>query len=218
MALRKRICESRDPGPHQDREGLRADFEVEAAAIAGDGLVEAGAVIGDDARENVEPAGRAFRVRDAGHVRGQRQRLLDLGDINAADFQNRAGAEIHGVKHEPLDLLSRRGGRPRHEARTHPERARPEPKIEARGLDLPGPDRSGGRDRASLDQRRDRLRWKNAKSRHGSGIGDVGAAEQLIFLEPCGKRRKSRSTIGTSTDRVVVIPEGRSPDPGIVTH
>ena len=148
--------------PHQNRKGLRADFEVEAAAIAGAGLVEAGGVIGDDAREDIEPAGRAFGIGHARHAGRERQRLLDFRDINAADFQNRAGAEIHGVEHEALDLGLRFGCGAGHEAGADAESARSEPQVEARRLDLPGADGSRGGNGALLDKRRDGLRRKNA--------------------------------------------------------
>ena len=103
-----------------------------------------------------------FGIRNARHVGRERQRLLDFGDIHAADFQNRAGAEIHGVEHEPLDLVLRFGCGAGHEARAHAKSARSEPKVETGRLNLAGPNRNRRGNGASLDKRRDGLRWKNA--------------------------------------------------------
>ncbi len=87
----------------------------------------------------------------------KRQRLLDLGDIDAAHFQNRAGAEIHSVEHEPLDLVLRFGAGAGHETRAHAKSARSKPKVETGGLNLAGPNRDRRGNIASLDQGRDCL-------------------------------------------------------------
>ena len=44
------------------------DFGVELAFVTGGSAIEFDAVIGDQAGENVEAAGRAFRIRLAGNV------------------------------------------------------------------------------------------------------------------------------------------------------
>src|SRR5271165_191657 len=49
-------------GAHQDAEGARRDFGEERALVALADTVEFGAVIGDDAGEDVESAGRALWV------------------------------------------------------------------------------------------------------------------------------------------------------------
>jgi len=43
-----------------DRERARYDLEVELAVVAGADLVEAIVAVGEDAREDIEPAGRAL--------------------------------------------------------------------------------------------------------------------------------------------------------------
>ena len=43
--------------PHKDREGARADFQIERALIAGGRGVEGLRAVCDDAREHVDPAG-----------------------------------------------------------------------------------------------------------------------------------------------------------------
>ena len=58
---------------HDDREGARADFEIERAGIACRDLVEFLGVIGDDAGEDIEAAGRALRIGRGRHVGRQRR-------------------------------------------------------------------------------------------------------------------------------------------------
>ena len=53
---------------HQHRKGARADLGIERAVIAGLDVVEAAGLVGDHAGEDVEPAGRAFRIGGGGDV------------------------------------------------------------------------------------------------------------------------------------------------------
>ena len=108
------------------------------------------------------PAAVAADIGHARHAGRERQRLLDFGDIHAADFENGAGAEIHGMEHKALDLRLRFGCGAGHEAGADAKSARSEPQVETRRLDLTGADGSRRRNGAPLDKRRDGLRRKNA--------------------------------------------------------
>ena len=63
-------------GVHLDRERARNHFEVQPPAVAPRDLVEAMALIGDEAGEHVDAARRALRVRLAADV-GRQVELLD---------------------------------------------------------------------------------------------------------------------------------------------
>ena len=91
---------------HEDAERARGDLDVEAALVAGIDAVEHRGLIGDDAGEDVEPAGGALGVGDAGDAAGERQLLHQRDDVDAALLQHCALAEIDLVHAELLDLLS----------------------------------------------------------------------------------------------------------------
>ena len=73
-----------------DAEAARRDLGVEPALVAARDVVEDLAAVGDEAREDVEPPGRALRVRDGGDDLRELQVLDELDDINAAAFEHRA--------------------------------------------------------------------------------------------------------------------------------
>ena len=125
--------------------------------IAALDAVEAAGLVGDHAGEDVEPAGRAFRIGGGGDVVGQREAFDQRHDVDAAGFQHRAVAERDLVQLQFVDALGDRGVRTRQEARAHPIGHFAEPQIEARGLDLVGHEIIGGQDRAVLRQRRDHV-------------------------------------------------------------
>jgi len=62
-------------GARQHAEGARADLGPERAGVTRVDAVELGPAIGDHAREDIEPAGRAFGVGGARNVGGQGQPL-----------------------------------------------------------------------------------------------------------------------------------------------
>ena len=90
---------------HQHREGARADLGIERAVIAGRDAVEAADLVGDDAGEDVEPAGRAFRIGGGGNLAGQRQAFEQRHDIDAAGLQHRAVAERDLVQLQVVDAV-----------------------------------------------------------------------------------------------------------------
>jgi hypothetical protein len=79
---------------HQDGEGLGRDLHIERPLIALGDVVEAGAAIGQQAHEDVDPAGRGFGVGAGDQALGQAQPLLQLGDIDAALFQHIAARQV----------------------------------------------------------------------------------------------------------------------------
>ena len=137
--------------PHQDRKRARADFQKQRTLVARRQRVERGDPVAHHAREHVEPAGRAFRIGRRGKIGRQRQRFLELHEINAARFKYRAGVRkldlVQGETHQPLVDA---GARRRQKARADAPGARAEPQIEARRLHLIGADGQRPSDRAGF--------------------------------------------------------------------
>ena len=73
---------------HQHGKRQRADLGIERAMITGLDAVEAAHVVGDHAREYVEPPGRAFRIGGGGDVARQGEALDQRHDIDAARLQH----------------------------------------------------------------------------------------------------------------------------------
>ena len=94
---------------HQHRKGARTDLGIKRPVVAGFDAVEAAHLIGDDAREHVEPSGRAFRIGGGGNLVGQRQALQQRHDIDAAGLQYGAVAEREFVQLQFVDPLGHRG-------------------------------------------------------------------------------------------------------------
>ena len=94
--------------------------------------------LGDDAGEDVEPAGRALRVgarRDAG---GQRERLLQLDQVDAAALQHGRPLEVEAVHGVLRQRLGHRPPAAGQEAEGQAVGVAAEAEIEAGGLDLAG--------------------------------------------------------------------------------
>jgi hypothetical protein len=75
---------------HPHAETARRDFGVERPFIASFDTVEHIALVGDEAGENIEPAGRAFRVGDRRNTVRQIQMLCKWDHIDAAMLQDGA--------------------------------------------------------------------------------------------------------------------------------
>ena len=142
--------------PDQDREGARAHFEIERAAIAFRHLVEGARLVGDDAGEDVEPPGRAFRIGACRDVGGKVEAFQERHDIDAAGLQDGAAGDVELVQRQLAELLRHREFRTRQEAGAHPRRLRPEAKVEARRLQLARRRRLGEIDMSGRDQAADR--------------------------------------------------------------
>ena len=150
---RKRIWFSRMPGPDEHREGARRDLGVERAGVARLDAVELGAAVGDQPREQVEPAGRALGVGDRGDAGGQRQALEQRDEVDAALLQHRAARQVDPV-HARSPPAARRPAAPgRKEARTRNASA-PRRRSRLAGWTCSGAKRLGGGDRAARDQAR----------------------------------------------------------------
>ena len=110
---------------HQHRKGARADLGIKRAVIAGLDAVEAARLVGDHAGEDVEPAGRAFRIGGGRDVVGQRQAFQQRHDIDAAGFQHRAVAERNLVQLELVDAPGDRRAARAESSRARDRRSRP---------------------------------------------------------------------------------------------
>ena len=128
-------------GAHDDRKGARADFEIERAVVAGRDLVELVAVVGHDAGEDVEPAGRALRVGRGGN------RLPAAPGSRAAARYRRSPSPAPRHRRDRFRAASagrvfrRPVCRAGQEAGAHPPGLVAEPEVEARRLDLVGVER-----------------------------------------------------------------------------
>jgi hypothetical protein len=153
------------------------DLDIEAALVAGIDAIEYRGLIGDDAGEDVEPAGGALGVGDAGDAAGERQLLHQRDDVDAALLQHRTLGEIDLVHAELLDLLEHGGAGARQEAGAHAVGDVAEAKVEARGLELIGVDRLDGEDLARAHQLAQRLVGEDAGVVLGRGRGVFGWEE-----------------------------------------
>src|SRR5688572_8698095 len=85
--------------------GARADLGIERPLISFGNSIELGRPIADDAREDVEPAGRALGIGGGGEAPGQSQALKQGNDIDTARFENRAALEVDGMQAQLLEPL-----------------------------------------------------------------------------------------------------------------
>ena len=173
---------------HQHREGARADLGIERPVIARRHLVEAARLIGDHAREDIEPAGRAFRVGGGGDAGRQREAFDQRHDIDAAGLQHRSVAEQEFVQLEVVDPLRNGGARAGQEARAHAERDFAEPQVEARGLDLLRHEVIGRDDGAVFGERRDHAVRQDA--RVGRGERHVRCLQSRLYPKPALTERR----------------------------
>ena len=97
---------------HQHRKGARRDLGIKRAVIARLDAIEAAQFVGDHAGEDVEPAGRAFRIGGGGNIVGQRQAFQQRHDIDAAGLQHRAVGQRELVQLQFVDALGDRACEP----------------------------------------------------------------------------------------------------------
>ena len=91
-----------------DAEAARRNLGVEPALVAAGDVVEDLAAVGDEAREDVEPPGRALRVGDRGDDLRQMQVLDELDDVDAAALEHRPVVEVDLVELQLLRAVPRR--------------------------------------------------------------------------------------------------------------
>ena len=131
----------------QDREGARRDLGVERAGVARLDAVELGAAVGDEAGEEVEPAGRALGVGDGGDAAraGPGPRPAARRRRSPSPAPRRRRGRCGASRSRPA--ARRAAPAPgRKEARTR-NASRAEAEVEARRLDLAGRERRRGGDR-----------------------------------------------------------------------
>ena len=81
-----------------DREGARTNLGEERTRIALLDRIETLLAVGDQAGEDVEAAGRAFRIGKAGDGRAELELLDQRHEIDAACFEHGALREVDLVK------------------------------------------------------------------------------------------------------------------------
>ena len=187
----------------EDAEGARRDLGVEHAAVLLAHLVEGGAAVGDEAGEDVEPAGRALRVAHRRRAMAQVEALEQRDDVDAALLEHAAGADVHRVHRELVELGLDRALAGQ-EAGADAVRGRPEAQVEARRLELVVGDRLEREDllaqhhRAQVLARHDagrvRRRRRFVAGNTRAGIGGAADERQArvgeVAAEGCAGRRR----------------------------
>ena len=141
----------------QDGEGARADLDIERPGIAGADLVELARMVGDDAGEDVEPAGGGLRVGGGADIARQLEVLHQRHDVDAAGLQHGTADQAEFVQLDLGEPVADQRLRTGQEAGAHAIGDLAEPEIEARRLDLVGIEPLVGRNRAGLDHLLDDL-------------------------------------------------------------
>src|SRR5580765_1599291 len=163
---------------HQHAEGTRRYFHVQRPVVTLAHAIELGAVVGDEAREDVQAPGRALRVAQGRGALLQLETLEQRDDVHAAALEHRAAADVHLVHLEVGEPVLDLRVFPGEKARTHAPGDAPQAQVEARGLDLVGLD---GLERddllRGLDEIFDVLRGKDT----GGVGGRVGLAAGFAF-------------------------------------
>ncbi len=175
---------------HDDAEGARDDLGVELALIARGHLVEGAAAVGDEAREDVEPAGGALGIGGGGDPAGKPEPLQQRHDIDAVPLQDRALGQVDLMQRELLDLLGDRRILARQEARPDPVGDGAQAQVEARRLHLSRQHVDLGPDLIVADQGADLLIGQQ------SGTGRACGGRGRFFA-----RRLSKSSLLSAISR-----------------
>jgi hypothetical protein len=149
-------------GAHQHREGLRRDLHVERAVVLGGHVVEGPAVVGEQAHEDVDAAGRALRVAARRDARRQLQALLQLGDVDAAALEHDALGQVELVHGDVGQAVGHLAAGARQEGGAHAPDAPGQAQVEAGRLHLVIVEGGEGGDRAGGDQVLNGLAGQNA--------------------------------------------------------
>ena len=162
LPRRKRIWERRVPWRTMTLKVRGDDLGVELALIARRHLVEGAAAVGDQAREDVEPAGGALGIGGGGDPGAELEPLQQRHDIDAVPLQDRALGQVDLMQGELLDLLGDGRVLAGQEAGAHAIGDGAQAQIEARRLHLLRPDIVLGPDLVVADQRLDLLIGQDA--------------------------------------------------------
>ena len=128
------------PGSHRDGKRAGNNFGVEFALVSWRHAVELGAVIGDQAGENVEASGRALRIRLPGNIFRQVQLFDQRNDVDAIFFEDRRASQIDAGHAEVFDFGIDRAVRAGQETGAHAMRHVAEAQVKTRRLDVIGVD------------------------------------------------------------------------------
>ena len=129
--------------------------------VAGLNTIEPTRFVGDHARENIEPPGRAFRISGSRNVVGQCETFQQRHDVDAAGFENCAVTQRNFVQLQSVDALGN-GCAARQETRPHAVGHLAQTQIEARRLDLIGDELVFGQNTAVRGEHRDHAVGQNA--------------------------------------------------------
>ena len=149
--------------------------------------VEATRAVGDDAREHVEPPGRAFGVGGRDDLGWQREAFQQRHDVDAIGLQHSAVGQIDLVQLQFVDALGHRCARSGQETRAHAIGDVAEPEVEASRLDLAFDKGIGRQDQACVRHRRDHAVGQDPLASSGS-VNDtawfLGIAHCSPFSNP----------------------------------
>jgi len=160
----------------QDGEGLGRDLEIEGAVITFVHVVEAAALIGQQAHKDVDAAGRAFGIGARVQAARQVQTLLQARDVDAALLHHIAAVgQVDGVHGDvgdaflDLALAGQEGG-------AHAPGLVRQPQVQTGGLGLIDIEGGVGSDGADRDQGLNTLEGKDAGL-----VGDLKAGHAVLF-------------------------------------
>src|SRR5579864_2823314 len=152
--------------------------------VAGVDAIERLRVVGDEACEDVDPAGRALGVRRSGNAAGKIRTFEQRYDVDASGFQDGAIGEIDLVHEDREELFPHRRARAGKKARANPVCDGAEAQVDARRLQLRledvlrGDDLAPGANQAAQDVAR-----QNSGRVAAVEVGlRAGAKETLIRL------------------------------------
>ena len=154
---------------HQHAEGLGGDLEIEGPVIARGHVVEAVAIVRQQADEHVHPAGGALRIGPGTEAAGQAKALLQPGDIDAALFQHRALRQVQPVHGHVRQPVGHGTPGPWQERGPHPPGRVRQPQVQAGRLDLVRGKGRCGSDRPLIRQKTQGLAGQDAGRRWGVG-------------------------------------------------
>ena len=87
--------------------------------------------VGDQAREDIQPSGRAFRIRHGADIALQRKAFLQLDDIDTAALEHGTAVKVDLVHGKPCQLVLDPHVSPRKERGLYPPGTASKPQIKA---------------------------------------------------------------------------------------